>query len=180
MFKAPHPGMTNAANKAARAPITHAKSYADVEAFVGGPDALAHGGKAELDAIADVLAERERLRAQEEPGTAFEAVAEDTPAEDIAPEDAAIVERALGGLEPPQEAAPLTVEPPSTEVSRDEVDADVSVEGTTTPREPRPNPEAPGSRAPRLPGKALAAAALLERGKQTPTPGGGVDLPTFA
>jgi hypothetical protein len=187
-YKAPHPGMTKSEHKTARDAIQHAKEYEDLEALAGGPDALANGGKAEFDEIRAVLAERERHAEEDTPTTVFEAaLQEDTPLEDVSPEDLARVEKMLTSSEPPQEAAPINMADATTDNGSlgDTVSlstgtpsrAKTVTDGPVTPSAPRPNPEAPGSWAPLLPATALSAANLLEQGKETPTPGGSVSLP---
>jgi hypothetical protein len=152
--------MPKAEHKAARDIIQHAKAYEDVLELVGGEAGMARGGE-ELDAIRTVLAERESLRAKEEPTTEFEAV---TAGSELAkPEevDSATIKQVTASLEAPPDAH----------------EAD-----PVTPA-PRPNPEEPTSKAPRLPNNPLRTilpASVLDQNAVTPTPGGGIELSSSA
>lgn len=149
--------------------IQKAKSYEDMRALLGNDDWTVTG-KQELDAIQDVLDQREQLRALEHAETIFEVAAAAGEGVD---------EKALAeaGVERPTPAgAPATGSPSASE---DGSTANESGAPASTPPERRENPEPPGSWAPLGPGNALKIpipAAVLRDELPTPTPGGGVRL----
>jgi hypothetical protein len=166
MFKGPHPNIPKAEHKAARDLVQSSRSYEDVIDLVGGEEGWAKGA-ADFDEIRQVLVERERLRFEAAPTTAFEAAVENTSEEEraVTEADAAIRERVEAALGAPPDIHDLAAK-----------------EGVADPATPeaRPNPEAPTSRAPLLPSnttRTVLPASVLGQDHATPTPGGGVELP---
>jgi hypothetical protein len=160
--------MTKAEHKADRDIITHAKAYADVLPIVGGEEGLAQG-KAELDAIKDILEQREVLRRAEQPETAFTAAVQESAnasAMTTSPsENVEIDAKTRSQVEASLEAPP-------------DSHGDIAEPEPVTPSEQRTNPELPSSRAPLIPSnlsKQVMPASVFNQ--HTPTPGGGVELP---